>query len=176
MKCTSLNLALSVLFFLMFPISTSLCLADYIYQEPTDFIKEVFNGNPPNPKTINITGEIKNEAAKILDHLPKFLRVRYWKNSQRSAWILEEIGKTKPITAGFVIVSSQIEDVRILIYRESHGDEVRHNFFTKQFHNSRLDKDTKLNKTIDGISGATLSVDAIKRLATLALYLDSQAL
>ena len=87
--------------------------------------------------------------------------------------ILEEIGKVKPITAGFIVEDNRLTEIQILIYRESHGWEVRYPFFTRQFSGLRLDEDMKLDSNIDGISGATLSVGAIERLSRLALYFHS---
>lgn len=151
------------------------CLADQVYQAPAEFLKEAFAGSPPAVAVLDITGERRARVAEILDHAPAMLRVRYWKKDQRSAWVLEEIGKVKPITTGIIVQNGEIEDVRILIYRESHGDEVRHEFFTKQFEGAALKENMQLGSNIDGISGATLSVNAIKRLARLALYLDQEA-
>jgi len=49
--------------------------------------------------------------------------------------------------------------------------EVRYPFFTDQYKDASLQKDKQLDRTIDGISGATLSVRALTKLARLALYL-----
>lgn len=153
----------------------SIAIADTIYQDPSDFIDEVFLGAPPAVSILNIIGKRRETVSKILDHPPSILRTRYWMKDTRSVWILEEIGKSKPITAGFIVENGQIQDVRILIYRESHGGEVRHDFFTNQFSGATLDSDLDLTQSIDGISGATLSVNAMRRLATLALYFDKEA-
>ena len=40
---------------------------------------------------------------------------------------------------------------------------------------SNLSETHRLTKTVDGISGATLSVNAIRKLAALALYFDREA-
>ena len=101
-------------------------------------------------------------------------RIRYWADATRTAWILEEIGKVRPITTGYVVKSGQIERVAVLIYRESRGWEVRHKFFTDQFVGATVDADYRLDRYIDGISGATLSVDALTRLGRLALYLTEE--
>jgi hypothetical protein len=63
--------------------------------------------------------------------------------------------------------------LRVLIYRESRGWEVRHAFFTRQFDQAQLENG-KLDRSIDGITGATLSVEALQRAARLALWLDQQ--
>ena len=83
---------------------------------------------------------------------------------------LEEIGKEKLITMGFIVSNDELEKLRVLAFRESRGWEIKHQFFTDQFNKVRLQDDLQLDKTIDGISGATLSVRAAKKLARLALY------
>lgn len=144
-----------------------------VYQEPQDFLSDSFNDQAPDPAIVWITGERKQRVREILGHDYPSLRIRYWRNDRRSVWILEEIGKDHPITVGVVIQDGQLERIKVLIFRESRGWEVRHPFFTDQFEGARLNNDGTLNKSIDGISGATLSVRALKKIAALALYLDS---
>ncbi len=97
---------------------------------------------------------------------------KYWQHGNKTAWILEEIGKVEFITAGFVVEDGKITDVRVLTYRESRGGEVRYQSFVQQFKGAILKEDTFLDRPIDGISGATLSVWSMKRMARLALYYD----
>jgi hypothetical protein len=99
------------------------------------------------------------------------VRVRYWARGARTAWILEEIGKTQPITTGIVVDQGAIARIAVLVYRESHGWEVRYPFFTTQFKGATLSGTHQLDRSIDGISGATLSVRALTRLARVALLL-----
>ncbi len=143
-----------------------------VYQTPEAFIAEVFADDPPKPTVIWPSSELKAEMKAILGHDYGGLRVRYWQQDGRTAWILDEIGKEKPITTGFVINQGRIERVKVLIFRESRGWEVRHSFFTDQFDNASLQTDHELDRTIDNISGATLSVRAVSRLARIALLLD----
>jgi len=143
-----------------------------VYQTQESFLAEVFPKDIPKPEVIWPNKTLKVKIADILGHKYKSLRIRYWKKENRTAWILEEIGKEKPITAGFVINNQKIERVRILIFRESRGWEVRHTFFTEQFDNAILKDDLELSRNINNISGATLSVRAVKKLARLALLLD----
>ena len=86
--------------------------------------------------------------------------------------ILEEIGKTKPITTGFVVKGGQIEMVKMLIYRETIGAEVRRTSFTNQFKGATIDSKGKLTRRINNISGATLSTRATMEMGRLAVYLD----
>lgn len=145
-----------------------------VYQKPADFISAAFAGDPPQPRKLWITGELRDRAAAILGHPPPALRLSYWRRDARTAWILDEIGKERPITAGFVIDNGRVDSVRVLIYRESRGGEIRHPFFTDQFAGIMLDHDTLLSRKIDGISGATLSVNAIEKLTRLALLFHQQ--
>lgn len=145
-----------------------------VIQPPDAFLESVFTEEIPEPRVLWLTGEIKDEAAEIMGHPYPALRLRYWLHGGRSAWILEEIGKVRPITTGLAVGPEGLEQVRVLVYRESRGGEVRYPFFTDQFTGASLTDNNKLDRRIDGITGATLSVDALTRLSRLALYLHRQ--
>ncbi|MDA0348889.1 MAG: FMN-binding protein [Verrucomicrobia bacterium] len=147
--------------------------AEVVYLEPNAFIKRSFEGEPEQ-KLLWLNKELKASIKKILSRDFSGLRIRYWQKDNRTAWILEEIGKVKPITAGFLIEEGELLEMQVLIYRESHGQEVQYSFFTDQFNGLQLDDKQKLDKGIDGISGATLSVNALTRLSRLALFLSEQ--
>lgn len=166
--------SLSLIVLTQLLIQTQIAAAEEVFLEPSAFISESFDGAPPDPAILMITGERRKVASQILGHSPTTIRVRYWKKNNRSAWILEEIGKVLPITTGITIHNGVLDAVKILIYRESHGSEVKHKFFTKQFENATLNEQNELSQDVDGISGATMSVSAIKRLARLALYFDKE--
>jgi hypothetical protein len=145
-----------------------------VYQAPETFLDATFAGHPPAPALLWLKGEVRDTSTRILGHPYPGLRIRYWAKASRSAWILEEIGKEKPITVGLVINRHALERLRVLEFRESRGWEVRYPSFTDQFSGAHLTPDRQLDREIDGISGATLSVRALERLARLALYLDSR--
>jgi FMN-binding domain len=142
------------------------------FQEPEAFLAATFSQNVPAPKLLDITPEMQRDIARILRHSYRARQLRYWSDGARTVWILEEIGRYRPITVGLVVSGGVIETIRVLIYRESHGWEVRHDFFTDQFKGLTLDEQSNLSGRIDGISGATLSVNALRNLARFALYLD----
>ena len=148
--------------------------AEDIYLSPADFLAQAFDGAPPSGRNLWLRGGIQDEIATVLGHRYGGLRIKYWREGDRTAWILEEIGKYEPITAGFIVNGDRIAAVRILVYRESHGREVRYPFFTDQFRGLGLGENQQLTGPIDGIAGATLSVSAITRLASLALFLDAR--
>lgn len=144
-----------------------------VYLEPEIFLQQTFANDPPKPKKLWIKKDLKENIKTILGHDLKVIRLRYWDDGSKTVWILEEIGRDKPITAGLVVKNNKIEQLNVLIFRESRGWEVKYPFFTDQFKQSGLTIVNKLDRKIDGISGATLSVNALTKLARLALYLDA---
>lgn len=145
--------------------------ADSVYLQPDEFVSQSFTGEPPSPSVMYLKGDLRKQIKSILGHHYSKIRLRYWSRDQRSVWILEEIGKERPITTGFLINDNNIEQVKVLIFRESRGWEVRHDFFTDQFAQAGLESDHELDTHIDNITGATLSVRAIKKLSRIALLL-----
>lgn len=143
-----------------------------IYQNPDDFLKEVFNNQLPKSQVVWVKGDLRKTLTDILGHKYAGLRVRFWQQDERSAWVLDEIGKEQPITFGIVINSGKVEKVKVLAFRESRGGEIRHRAFTQQFKGVGLEG-TRLNSHIDGVSGATLSVWAMMAVTRMALYLDN---
>ncbi|MEO8418055.1 MAG: FMN-binding protein [Methylophilaceae bacterium] len=146
--------------------------ADVQYLTPEQFLTEAFAAGAPKPELLWLTKDIAQQSEKILGHAPMQLRQRYWRIGDKSVWIFDEIGKEEPITAGFVISAGKISQVRVLTYRESRGWEVRYPAFLKQYQGIELQPDNYLSRNIDGISGATLSVNAMNRMARLALYFE----
>lgn len=78
------------------------------------------------------------------------------------AVVADEQGKYRPITfmAG-VDTALRIVDVRVLVYRESRGGEVRHTRFLKQYRGKSLENPLRINRDIVNITGATISVNAL---------------
>jgi len=144
-------------FFMMLTVVLSLpalslpapALAASVYETQAEFLNRAFSGSPPGPAITWLSGE------------------------GRSAWVLDEIGKELPITVGVVIEKDYINNLRVLTYRENRGGEVATPAFTDQFNHVALQNGGALDANIDGISGATLSVQALTRLATVALFLHS---
>lgn len=155
--------------------AASVFAAEEVFRTPEAFVSDAFGGDVPKPKSVWVTKKRKPAVTAIFGHSHGPKRFRYWGRGERTAWILEEIGKVKPITTGYLVESGQIREVSVLVYRESRGWEVKHDFFTDQFIGATLNgADYLLDRGIDGISGATLSVNALTRLARLALYLHGQ--
>lgn len=147
--------------------------SDQVYFSQSEFLELAFPGARPQSQVIWLTGQRKQEGEQLLGHQPAGLRIRYWLRGKRTAWIMNEIGKEHPITIGVVVEGNEIKMVEILVYRESRGGEVRHEFFKRQFVGAQL-LQYKLDRNIDSISGATLSVNAVTATTRWALYLHQQ--
>lgn len=141
------------------------------YIETDEYLAGVFPDEVPAASTLWIAGDLRDNVERMLGHRFASLRVRYWINGARSAWVLDEIGKELPITIGVAVANGAVENVRVLEFRESRGWEVRYPFFTDQFVDARLGSDERLDRRIDGITGATLSVRAVTRIARVALLM-----
>ncbi|MDQ7057790.1 MAG: FMN-binding protein [Ghiorsea sp.] len=152
--------------------------AEQVFMTPQAYIKQQFNGVTPKPKVIWLTKALKTKLADILNHDYAGLRVRYWQGDgeqvHQTVWILNEIGKEKNITVGITIIKQRIASLNVLVFRESRGWEVKYDFFTRQFRQLFLQDGQQLNKSIDGITGATLSVRAVEKLARIALLLNKE--
>lgn len=184
-----------VLLFILFSLTltaSNIAHSKGVYQTGADFIAEHLQPSskspdtsqspslPPEQKSLWLTPELKETASEVLSHPLRGIRVRYWQSGEKTAWIMEEIGKELPITIGIIVNgdndSSHIEQVKILAFRESRGWEVRYPAFTAQYQNIKITPELKLDQHIDGITGATLSVRAVTKVARLALFYHQQAL
>ena len=119
-----------------------------------------------------LTKDMQSEVSRILGHAPRQLRQRYWSEGARTLWILEEIGKTDPITAGFVVKEGRIEQAKVLIYREHREMEVRFPAFLKQFTGVSLSSGIILIGKLTVFPAPRLRVHAMERMARTALYFD----
>ena len=158
---------------LLLAATTEVVAASGVYMEPEQFLAESFTSPPTESSLLWLSGKLRDEATQILSHAPSSARLRYWQDGSRTAWILKEIGKEQPITAGFVIEQGQIVAARVLSFQESRGWEIRNPSFTEQFNGAGL-QNNQLDKNIDGISGATLSVRAMDKMSRLALLFHTE--
>ena len=135
--------------------------------KPETFLNEVFEGNVPAPQAMAVSGGIP----AMIQPLPS--RMRYWRSNGRTAWIFDELGKDgyAPTTCGFVVSDSAIERAKVLIYRESRGEQVGQPSFLQQLVGARING-AGLTVSVDNISGATYSVKMMQRMARTALALD----
>lgn len=146
------------------------------YLTPDEFVRSVFGAQVPAVSTLWPSAALQKRIRTVLGHPYKQLRIRYWRQGDRTAWVLDEVGKEEEITIGFVLAADAIERTEVLVFRESRGWEIKFPAFTKQFAGAALTPTDELDKRIDGITGATLSVGAYQRLARLALLLHQEVM
>ncbi len=83
---------------------------------------------------------------------------------RRFAAIVSQIGKVRPITHIVAVdPDGEVADVAVMIYRESHGDEVADERFMAQYRGKSIDDPVRIDHDIINIAGATLSGHAICR-------------
>lgn len=78
------------------------------------------------------------------------------------ALVTSEVGKVRPFT--FLVAvdpDGEVRDVVVLVYRESHGSEIRHRRFLNQLRGKDLDAPLRVHRDVIHVSGATLSCIAI---------------
>ena len=63
-----------------------------VYLERDVFLQRAF-GEVPRSQTLWLKGDIKQAVQDILGHDYRSLRVRYWQHGDKTAWVLDEIGK-----------------------------------------------------------------------------------
>ena len=142
------------------------------HEAEISFLNETFNGSIPKKQRLIVKGEAKDQIKSIMGNKYKKRLFSYWQNDTEQVWILNSIGKYKPITAAFSIQNCSVKSAHVLVYREQHGYEIKYPFFLTQFTDAQIDSSLKLNTKIDNISAATLSVNSMKRMAKMALLLS----
>lgn len=78
------------------------------------------------------------------------------------AIVTEEYGKYRPIT--MMVATTRdlaVRGVRILVYRENRGGEVKRKRFLHQYQGKQIDDPIQINRDIINISGATISVRGV---------------
>jgi hypothetical protein len=156
------------------PVQATEGVAD-VTENTARFVREAFTA-PAQADNLWVTEALRPTVRQILDHDLRVARLPYWRQGKRTAWVINEVGKEMPITIGVVVDDGRIERVRVLAYRESRGWEVQSANFLRQFAGARLGEQQRLDRSIDGIAGATLSVRAMTRVSRLALWLHQEVM
>ena len=133
----------------------------------------LFNLYPKNTDItmhiLKLDKQIKNEAEYQVKQ--KFYRDKlyYWAISQGDttiayAFLDNVIGKSMPIT--FMVVlndNGNIINTNVIKYREAYGGEVSNKAWLTQFTNRNQNSSYIVGNDIDGITGATISVNSLSK-------------
>jgi len=133
-----------------------------IYDHYGDSISVLFK-KFPIPDEIKSTAEKRSQLRFMRD------QIYIWEISRNEKMIglayLDNVkGKSQPITyAVFFDSQGIVEESHIIKYREPIGGEVSNQYWLNQFFGKSWESDYKIGPDIDGISGATISVNAVTR-------------
>jgi hypothetical protein len=72
------------------------------------------------------------------------------------------------------VENNKIMDAKVLVYRENYGYEIKYDYFLDQIRGNSIKDNGKLYKRVSNISGATLSVNSMRKLSKLSLFLYSK--
>jgi transcriptional regulator of nitric oxide reductase len=98
------------------------------------------------------------------------LRVRRTDSLLGFAQVLNVKGKDQPITLLIAIdPDARLRDVDVLVYREPYGGEVAYEAWRRQFRGKTAADPLQVDRDIRGISGATISVNAVTEAVRRAL-------
>jgi hypothetical protein len=158
------------LFSLIFIFGNSFSYGESLNQ--SEFLENTFQGSVPEAEYLWMTSSNRKIIESILLHEYNGLRIKYWQNKNQTVWVLGSMAKEKPVSAGIVVEKEKIRYLEILAAEGRWGSMVKNATFTRQFEGISLNENSRLNQAIDGISGATQSVNVVTRLAHLALALD----
>ena len=140
--------------------------------DPVDvFVAEQFE-QPVTGQELSVTGDVARVCRTVLGSAYPQGSIRYWRQSGRTVWVLSSRGKHGLITAGFVVDGGVISTGAVLADREQRGRPIRSRRFLRQFEGIGLREDGRLDKRVHGITGATISSNAMRNMALLALRLD----
>jgi electron transport complex protein RnfG len=147
-------------------------LADRVYLKEADAPKAMFgSAAQATRKALDLTDDQlaalgKALGVKIVARSYPYLAVADDRGTALGAiYVLDVIGQSQPITFAVAVgVDGALRDIQVMVYRESHGDEITDRRFRRQFAGKRATDPIALGKDIDAITGATIS----SRSATFA--------
>lgn len=101
---------------------------------------------------------------KMKSQVPDTLYVGLVATDENSYWIIPDIAPSKSEKFSYVLYlngKKKIEDVDVLEYRENYGYEIDYSFFRKQFRGKEKAGEIRFGRTIQNISGATISARSL---------------
>jgi hypothetical protein len=140
-----------------------------VYLTPPEALEEIFDDVAAVDTMLAVlTGEEMQELHKMLGAAVPRDSIFVFKPKDKSGKLLgyavigEEVGKYRPIT--FMVGTNpelKVQNVEVLVYRESRGGEVRRARFLRQYRGKSAKNAIRTNRDILNIAGATMSVNAM---------------
>jgi len=160
-----------------------------VFLKAEDALKLIFQGSKEVYREMRelTPAELAEARQKLGYELPQRQYTFYIGKSDGKidgyALIDQQVGKVLPITfITRIDPSGYVDQVEIMVYRESRGGEVKQKRFLRQFHRKNLNSELRLQDDVVNITGATLSsralVTGVKRALVLwsVLYGNDKAL
>jgi Na+-translocating ferredoxin:NAD+ oxidoreductase RnfG subunit len=154
-------------------------LADRTYLKESDAPKVMFPASAgADHRTLELTDDQLAALGKALGRKIEaksypYLQVKDNRGVVLGAiFLLDVMGQSQAITFAVGIgTDGVLRDLAVLVYRESHGEEITDKRFRKQFAGKRVADPIALGKDIDAITGATISSRSATFAARKALRL-----
>lgn len=141
-------------------------------------LAELFgNGKITGSDTLRVTSDLADAYRRATGYLvsdEQFIinRVSDGKNDLGYSVVTNELGKFYPMTFMVAVtLDLKVKGVRMLIYRETHGSDVKRTRFLYQYRGKTVDDPIRINRDIISISGATMSVNAMNRGVKKVLFI-----
>ena len=149
---------------LVLVLTAQLAAADRVYLRESDAPHAMFPASTGSTRQLLELSDAERAALgkalgrRIEAKSYPYLEVRTERQVLGVIFLLDVIGQSQPITFAVAVRGDgTVEDVRVMVYRESHGDEIEDHRFRKQFVGKALKDSITLGADIDAISGATIS-------------------
>jgi Na+-translocating ferredoxin:NAD+ oxidoreductase RnfG subunit len=159
--------------------ATTAAQADHVFLREADAAHAMFpDSTGSTRRTLEVSDSELESLGKILGRRIEaksypYLDVQGDHESVGAIFLLDVIGQSLPITFAVAVgKDGTVKDVRVMVYREPHGDEIEDRRFHKQFIGKALKDALTLGKDVDAITGATISSrsEAFAVKKSLALF------
>lgn len=131
-------------------------------------VKEVLGTEQPvtwlqKPISDKIKESLKGKL-KIKAGLPDTLHLGSIQTDEGVRYIIPDIAPSKSEKYSYVLYLNsykEVVDVDVLEYRENYGYEIDYDYFRDQFHGKKDPRKVRFQRTIQNISGATISARSL---------------
>lgn len=142
-----------------------------------EFLKSNFEGAPKVTKeTFTLSAAQKADLKKVAKNSSENDLTFYYGKTEdgklkATCTVLGQEGKEGPMTVGVCFEpEGLVKSVRVLNHVEDHGREVDQVSYLKQYNGKAAASNFRIGKDVDGISGATISSEAVSEAVRKAAF------
>lgn len=122
---------------------------------------------------IQVRGEIGRICRDTLGYAYPSDEITWQQLPHSRVWSITTKGRHGPITSQFEVQEGKIINSMVLSSKEQRGQLIKSPSYLRQFSGVSLSNSGALSKSVDGITGATISSKAMESAALLVLNLDA---